>query len=496
MSNFDIREYLAKGGLSKMLNESLKKQPKKELTLEQRVKKSLPIYLNLLKQTGVKTVTESMLRDITQMAILLEKKGKKKEEDTEEEVDLEDVDLDIEAGEEAAPESLPAVTPETSVDDLQSTIKQAYDGAVSTGDEKLINLTTNLYKYFTNTHVLGAEPTGKDSDFELEVDESLLKEGDNLQEGYVEELDERIQQLETQLMELEESGNEDAPEYYELLDELNTLRELKKNKFSKKKVHEVSYSNTIDIEEDSNGNLVLTIDPETAQELRDDESVYDIGGALEYTHTTGNTEYMYVDDMGYAGFGLTSAPGFATSGQSEDEIFDETSRIWWFPNYAIEDPYETLLDTGKVVFLSGDKTDRTRTHLDEWGGEVDLTHRYEPDEVNDAFITSNGNTISVTASGEFLGEFEEEDEAIQVLKDWMEDNSYWPTVWYVDDHGGIQEYDIWEDGNVEQPIDEKTSPKAEKIVKGMKKNKSDFVKRYGRKAEDVMYATAQKMSKK
>ncbi len=37
--------------------------------------------------------------------------------------------------------------------------------------------------------------------------------------------------------------------------------------------------------------------------------------------------------------------------------------------------------------------------------------------------------------------------------------------------------------------------KKEKIVKGMKKNKDDFKKRYGKDAEAVMYATATKMAK-
>ena len=36
----------------------------------------------------------------------------------------------------------------------------------------------------------------------------------------------------------------------------------------------------------------------------------------------------------------------------------------------------------------------------------------------------------------------------------------------------------------------------EKIVKGMKKNKKDFKKRYGKDAESVMYATATKQAKK
>ena len=38
--------------------------------------------------------------------------------------------------------------------------------------------------------------------------------------------------------------------------------------------------------------------------------------------------------------------------------------------------------------------------------------------------------------------------------------------------------------------------KREKYVKGMKKVKGDFNKRYGKRGEDVMYATATKMAKK
>lgn len=38
--------------------------------------------------------------------------------------------------------------------------------------------------------------------------------------------------------------------------------------------------------------------------------------------------------------------------------------------------------------------------------------------------------------------------------------------------------------------------KKEKIVKGMKKNKGDFEKRYGKRGKEVMYATATKMAKK
>lgn len=66
----------------------------------------------------------------------------------------------------------------------------------------------------------------------------------------------------------------------------------------------------------------------------------------------------------------------------------------------------------------------------------------EVDEVNDAFISSNGFKYDVTASGEYLGEFVELEEAEKTLTRWMERNSYYPTVWFIDDHGGIELYPL------------------------------------------------------
>ena len=47
----------------------------------------------------------------------------------------------------------------------------------------------------------------------------------------------------------------------------------------------------------------------------------------------------------------------------------------------------------------------------------------------------------------------------------------------------------------ERELDKDEEAEKERIVKGMKKNKSDFKKRYGKDAEAVMYATATKMAK-
>ena len=58
----------------------------------------------------------------------------------------------------------------------------------------------------------------------------------------------------------------------------------------------------------------------------------------------------------------------------------------------------------------------------------------------------------------------------------------------------------WPEKEAQAGLEEKTLTKPEKkekekVVKGMKKNKSDFKKRYGKDAESVMYATATNIAK-
>ena len=48
----------------------------------------------------------------------------------------------------------------------------------------------------------------------------------------------------------------------------------------------------------------------------------------------------------------------------------------------------------------------------------------------------------------------------------------------------------------ERKLSKSEKKEKEKVVKGMKKSKKDFKKRYGDDAESVMYATATKMAKK
>lgn len=68
-----------------------------------------------------------------------------------------------------------------------------------------------------------------------------------------------------------------------------------------------------------------------------------------------NSEFMYFDDMGEAGFGLTSAPGITEGYYLDDdaELTDkghDDSAVYWYPNYMITDFIEELYTTGKTFF--------------------------------------------------------------------------------------------------------------------------------------------------
>jgi hypothetical protein len=48
---------------------------------------------------------------------------------------------------------------------------------------------------------------------------------------------------------------------------------------------------------------------------------------------------------------LTDAPIVSDDvGYDDDGTINHVGRVWWFPNYMVENPVETLATTGRVVF--------------------------------------------------------------------------------------------------------------------------------------------------
>ncbi len=72
--------------------------------------------------------------------------------------------------------------------------------------------------------------------------------------------------------------------------------------------------------------------------------------------------------------------------------------------------------------------------------EYDTIRKPEDD---DCFITNvvRGG-YDVSCGGKFIQHVDEMDEALQIVKDWQDRNSFYPTTWYVDDHGGISPINI------------------------------------------------------
>jgi outer membrane lipoprotein-sorting protein len=55
---------------------------------------------------------------------------------------------------------------------------------------------------------------------------------------------------------------------------------------------------------------------------------------------------------------------------------------------------------------------------------------------------SLGSKTSVSAGGKNIGEFRSTEEAEKAIVDWINKNKWYPTIWYQDDHGGVDIYTL------------------------------------------------------
>jgi hypothetical protein len=56
-----------------------------------------------------------------------------------------------------------------------------------------------------------------------------------------------------------------------------------------------------------------------------------------------------------------------------------------------------------------------------------------------------GGKTAVSQSQKFLRDFTEEEDALAFVKEHMEENQYWPNIWWISDHGNYWQIDL--DGN-------------------------------------------------
>lgn len=83
----------------------------------------------------------------------------------------------------------------------------------------------------------------------------------------------------------------------------------------------------------------------------------------------------------------------------------------------------------------------------EESGEVDELQPEEEEEeeaqssgpdFDDIVISSNGWKYSIGSEDHgFIGEFEEWDDAVKAVKEWMKKNNWYPNIWTMSDHGNL-----------------------------------------------------------
>lgn len=107
----------------------------------------------------------------------------------------------------------------------------------------------------------------------------------------------------------------------------------------------------------------------------------------------------------------------------------------------------------------------------------------EPEE-DDCIVSSNGFKLSVSCGGKHIGEFTEDEQAWQAVRDWKKQNNWFPNTWFVSDHGNaslvdddgnmLNEHKIVNDKNVDKvkdnfktPLHEKAKSKKQQKFMGM-----------------------------
>lgn len=103
-----------------------------------------------------------------------------------------------------------------------------------------------------------------------------------------------------------------------------------------------------------NGDLKISLTEEGKEEV--DETGISIDSFYDYfDDIRANSEFMFFEDLGEAGLGMTSAPGitdgyyYNDNGDITDELHDD-SVIYWYPNYVVKDFTEELKNNGYVIF--------------------------------------------------------------------------------------------------------------------------------------------------
>jgi hypothetical protein len=90
------------------------------------------------------------------------------------------------------------------------------------------------------------------------------------------------------------------------------------------------------------------------------------------------------------------------------------------------------------ILNNADKTINTPFNFEDDNEDFSDTSLSEDEpQEDDCIIQSNGFTLSVSCGGEFIGEFEEDEDAYNAVKNWKEENNWYPNTWFISDHGNV-----------------------------------------------------------
>lgn len=119
----------------------------------------------------------------------------------------------------------------------------------------------------------------------------------------------------------------------------------------------------ITLEELNNG-LKVSLNEEGVElvkELKDEgKSDYEIWYEL-FEDVRANSEYIFHDDIGESGFGLTDSEGitdgyfYSDNGDGFETEYPESAKVYWFPNYMISSPLDIMIESGDVIFTKADE---------------------------------------------------------------------------------------------------------------------------------------------
>jgi len=85
-----------------------------------------------------------------------------------------------------------------------------------------------------------------------------------------------------------------------------------------------------------------------------------------------------------------------------------------------------------------------RSHLkysrkkDQFDYQADVNEDHSEMSDDDYKITPSGplgGNVSVSANDKFLREFSEVEDALNFIRKDMENNNFWPNIWWISDHG-------------------------------------------------------------